>query len=194
MRRYRGPCGHVAVNPETTTMDAGDTLLFRCPLCEGWMEPICQIDHLPRDVGTVTVGGRRSAFAASAKWRWISIRPPRICRRRRTPMKKKKKPESLTITGYVLRRTEEPDRDGDVIDLDHLSLPDDPPWLTASFWPKAMGRIDALVMEAEGLRVTGRVVGEVAQRLRRSANPGFSLDVGIRKVQIEEDPSDGQGD
>ena len=40
MRTYHGPCGHAATDPETTTMDDGDTLLFRCPTCGVWMEPI----------------------------------------------------------------------------------------------------------------------------------------------------------
>lgn len=40
MRTYHGPCGHAATNPETTTMDDGDTLLFRCPRCGVWMEPV----------------------------------------------------------------------------------------------------------------------------------------------------------
>lgn len=40
MRTYHGPCGHVVEDPETTTMDDGDTLLFRCPTCAVWMEPV----------------------------------------------------------------------------------------------------------------------------------------------------------
>lgn len=39
MKTFRGSCGHSVVNPETTTMDDGDTILFRCPVCGVWMEP-----------------------------------------------------------------------------------------------------------------------------------------------------------
>lgn len=39
MKTFRGSCGHSVVNPETTTMDDGDTILFRCPVCGEWMEP-----------------------------------------------------------------------------------------------------------------------------------------------------------
>ena len=40
MPTFYGPCGHGTVDPETRTMDDGDTLLFRCPTCGVWMEPM----------------------------------------------------------------------------------------------------------------------------------------------------------